>query len=173
MRRYGVRALAAGAALTGALLAVAGPAHAATGVAVTGAGNTVLEITGSGVSDDITVSVAANGWLHVSNAADVVPAVAPCVAVNANEVECPPGAIARIRAATGNGDDTFRNRTALPSRVDMDHGKDIFLGGPAADEVRGGDGNDDLRGQGGNNDAADGGPGFDLCHAETEVACEA
>ncbi|GAA3610781.1 hypothetical protein GCM10022419_114740 [Nonomuraea rosea] len=186
MRWYGVRALTAGAALTGTLLAITGPAHAVTGVNVAG-GGTVLQIIAGNVPDNITVSVV-GGTLHVSNSADTVPAAAPCVAVTANEVACPAAGILRIGAATSNGDDTFINDTALPSRVDMGYGDDTFLGGSATDEVRGRDGNDKLLGRAGNdrlfgnpgddivdgqggNDLANGGTGVDACTAEVTVLC--
>ncbi|MFI7706035.1 hypothetical protein [Nonomuraea sp. NPDC049480] len=168
VRRYGVRALAAGAALSGTLLAVAGPAHAASNVVVTG-GGTLQIIAGNG-PDNITVFVGAGGRLHVRNTLDVVPAVAPCVAAGANEVSCPAAGIVRIKAATRGGNDTLRNFTSLRSRADMGRGKDRFFGGTARDVVFGRAGDDVLNGLGGN-DAANGGPGFDLCTAETRVLC--
>ncbi|MBF8186424.1 hypothetical protein ITP53_11835 [Nonomuraea sp. K274] len=169
-RRHGLRALTAGAALTGTLLVIAGPAHAATNVGVTAVG--ALAINAGNLDDDITVSVDVDGSLLVTNPVDVVMPVAPCVAVTANQVDCPSAGVVGISASTGNGDDVLRNQTALRSRADMGAGDDRFKGGPARDTVFGNDGDDTLVGDGGNNDVADGGPNTDTCDAENEVNCE-
>ncbi|MFI7698939.1 calcium-binding protein [Nonomuraea sp. NPDC049480] len=176
LRRHGVRALTAGAALTASLLAVAGPAHAATNVSVSG---TVLQVVAGSASDDLVVFVSGNR-LIVSNTADTVVGAAPCVGLTANQVACPSAGISVISAVTGKGDDRLRNRTALRSKVDLGPGTDAFLGGLGSDIAFGGDGEDRLSGQAGNDtlvgdagaDSASGGDGTDRCDAEFETDCE-
>ncbi|MGP4100681.1 hypothetical protein [Nonomuraea sp. KM90] len=186
VRGHGIRALTAGAALCGTLLAVTGPAHAATNVAVAGA---VLEINAGNMGDAITVSVDVDGSLLVTNTGDTVVAGAQCVAVTANQVDCASAGVARIRAAMNSGDDVLRNQTSLRARADMGAGTDWFEGGSAVDTVDGNDGNDTLLGGDGNDrlfgnseddflvgeggdDDADGGSDIDLCDAESEINCE-
>ncbi|MFG6191245.1 calcium-binding protein [Nonomuraea sp. JJY05] len=177
LRRHGVRALTAGAALAAALIAIAGPAHAATGVSVTGS---ALEITGDHVADDIVVFVDTDGSLIVRNTGDTVVPGAACVAVTANEVDCSSAGVTAVVAATGAGDDSFRNRTSLPSKVALGTGADRFVGGLGRDLASGDEGDDKLGGLAGNDvlvggagvDTADGGAGTDRCDAETELFCE-
>ncbi|MGP4100683.1 hypothetical protein [Nonomuraea sp. KM90] len=168
VRGHGIRALTAGAALCGTLLAVTGPAHAATNVAVAGA---VLEIRAGNLSDDVTVSVDVDGSLLVTNVTDTVNPGAQCAAVTANQVDCASAGVTRITAVMRNGHDVLRNQTSLRSRAEMGAGADTFTGGPARDVVFGSDGDDTLVGEGGNDDA-DGGPNTDTCDAENEVGCE-
>ncbi|MEW9549457.1 hypothetical protein [Nonomuraea sp. NPDC050783] len=177
LRRNGVRALTAGAALAGCLLAVTGPAQAATGVRVAGS---VLEVRAGAAADDIAVSVDTDGSLLVRNAADTVVAGALCVAVTADQVDCAAAGVTTVSVLTAEGDDLVRNRTALRSRVVLGPGADAFLGGLAADAVSGGDGDDRLSGLGGDDlllgdagtDTATGGDGTDRCDAEFETTCE-
>ncbi len=69
----------------------------------------------------------------------------------------------------GNGNDTFVNNTALPSRAEGGNGNDDLTGGSAADALFGGTGDDRLTGQSGNdqllgeagNDRLSGGVGND------------
>ncbi|MFI7132546.1 hypothetical protein ACIBQ1_43190 [Nonomuraea sp. NPDC050153] len=177
LRRHGVRALTAGAALAAAMIAVAGPAHAATGVSVTGS---ALEITGDRVSDGIVVFVDADGSLRVRNTGDTVVPGASCVAVTANEVDCASAGVIAVVAGTGAGNDSFRNRTSLPSKVALGLGADSFIGGLGRDSASGDEGDDKLGGLAGNDvlvggagvDTTDGGDGTDRCDAETEFFCE-
>ncbi|MEV4169663.1 hypothetical protein [Nonomuraea sp. NPDC049709] len=176
LRRHGVRALTAGAALAAALIAVAGPAHATTNVSVSGA---VLQITSGGVSDDLLVSQV-GGRLVVRNNGDLVIPAAPCVAVAKNEAVCPAAGITTISANTAAGDDTLRNRTTLRSRVVLGPGADMFIGGLDTDMASGDDGDDRLAGLAGNDvllggagtDSANGGDGVDKCDAEILTDCE-
>ncbi|MCK2217536.1 hypothetical protein MF672_027640 [Actinomadura sp. ATCC 31491] len=177
LRRHGVRAVTAGAALAASLLAVAGPAHAATGVSVSGG---VLEVHAGAAADDIAVFVDTDGSLLVRNAGDTVTAGGPCVLVNANQADCPSAGVTTVAVTTGSGDDLVRNRTTLRSRVTLGPGADGFVGGLARDAVSGGDGDDRISGLGGDDlllgdagtDTATGGDGTDRCDAEFETTCE-
>ncbi|MEV5897143.1 calcium-binding protein [Nonomuraea fuscirosea] len=176
LRRHGVRALTAGAALAAALMAVAGPAQATTNVSVSGG---VLQIVSGAASDGISVAQAGNR-LIVQNDGDVVIPAAPCQAVSKNQSVCPADGVTLITVNTGDGDDDVRNRTTLRSRVVLGAGSDTFVGGTAVDMVAGGDGDDRMAGLAGDDlllgaaglDSANGGDGADKCDAETVTLCE-
>ncbi|MEV0380929.1 calcium-binding protein [Nonomuraea sp. NPDC050643] len=175
LRRHGVRALTAGAALAASLAVFAGPAHAAGNVSVTGS---VLEIVTSDLADDILVGQV-DGRLVVRNNGDVLIPGASCASVAKNEVVCKAEGVTHIVAITRPGDDIVRNRTLLPSRVSLGDGDDQFIGGLDTDQVSGGNGNDRLAGLAGDDvllgeagkDSAHGGDGVDKCDAEIVTAC--
>ncbi|MFC4113472.1 calcium-binding protein [Nonomuraea zeae] len=177
LRRHGVRALTAAAALAATLLAVAGPAHATTNVSVSGG---ALQISSGAAADDIAVFVDTDGSLIIRNTADTVVASAPCVGLTANEVDCPSAGITAVTVNTGAGDDSFRNRTSLRTKAFMGTGADLFFGGLSRDIASGDDGNDRLAGLAGDDlliggagaDTANGADGTDTCDAEIESNCE-
>ncbi|GAA2204066.1 hypothetical protein GCM10009850_001600 [Nonomuraea monospora] len=176
LRRHGVRALTAGAALAASLLAVAGPAHAAANVSVSAP---ILRITADGAADAITVTQV-GGRLVVRNDGGLLFPGAGCVATAKNVSVCDAEGVTTIAADTGAGDDTLTNRTTLRSRVVLGAGSDLFFGGTAVDMAAGEAGDDRMAGNTGDDvliggdgvDSANGGDGADKCDAETVTACE-
>jgi len=86
--------------------------------------------------------------------------------------------VKRIDFTGLGGDDSFTNKSAIPSKADGGKGSDTLVGGDGKDELLGGDGNDQLYGRGGDDtltgltgddwieggdgkDTAGGGPGID------------
>ncbi|MFI6739744.1 hypothetical protein ACIBI9_43055 [Nonomuraea sp. NPDC050451] len=136
LRAHGVRALTVGGALAASLLAVAGPAHAATDVGVSGS---ELQIFGGAASDNIDVSLSGR-YVIVSNAGDSIATSAPCKQQSANRVACPADQIESILALTGEGDDTMRNRTRLPMKAHLAPGRDNLISGNGVATI-GGSGN--------------------------------
>ncbi|SDL83314.1 calcium-binding protein [Nonomuraea jiangxiensis] len=175
LRRHGGRAATAGVALAASLAVLAGPAHAAGNVRVTGS---LLEITTNDVPDDVLISQV-NGQLVVRNNGDLLIAGAACASVTKNEVVCEAEGVTHIAAITRPGDDVVRNRTTLPSRVSLGDGDDRFIGGLDTDQVSGGNGDDRLAGIAGDDvllgdagqDSANGGDGTDKCEAEIVTSC--
>ena len=73
--------------------------------------------------------------------------------------------VSRIDFTGAAGDDSFSNRTAVPSRADGGEGNDTLRGGRGADEFLGGGDADQLFG-GMGDDRVDGGDGTDLLDGE-------
>ncbi|WP_155126336.1 calcium-binding protein [[Actinomadura] parvosata] len=176
LRRHGVRALTAGAAVAASLFVVAGPAHAAADVSVSAP---LLRITADGADDGITVTQV-GGRLVVRNDGGLLFPGAGCVASAKNVSVCDADGVTTIVADTGAGDDTLVNRTTLRSRVVLGAGADQFVGGTATDLAAGEAGDDRLAGLAGDDvliggdglDSANGGDGTDKCDAETVTLCE-
>ncbi|MEV0620629.1 calcium-binding protein [Nonomuraea sp. NPDC050404] len=176
LRRHGVRALTAGAALAGALMAVAGPAHATANVSVSGS---VLQIDSDAASDNVLVTQVGNRLVIRNDGGLLIPA-APCVATAKNVSVCPAEGVTTIVADLGDGDDRLENRTLLRSRAVLGAGADQFVGGAGVDMAFGDVGNDRLAGNAGDDvllgadglDSAHGGDGVDKCDAEILTACE-
>ncbi|SEG36396.1 hypothetical protein SAMN05444920_102722 [Nonomuraea solani] len=175
LRRHGVRALMAGAAVAASMAAFAGPANAAGTVSVAGS---ALQIVTNDVPDDVLVGQV-GGRLVVRNNGDLVIPGAGCVSIAKNEVACKAEGVTFISADTRPGDDILRNRTTLPSRVLLGDGNDQFFGGTDTDQVLAGNGNDRMAGNGGDDlllgeaglDSANGGDGADKCDAEIVTSC--
>ncbi|WP_157547749.1 hypothetical protein [Nonomuraea candida] len=176
LRRHGVRALTAGAALAAALSAVAGPAHATADVSVSGS---VLRIASDAAADDLLITQVGTRLVVRNDGGLLIPA-APCVAMAKNVSACPAGEVTTIVADLGDGDDRMENRTALRSRVVLGAGADQFVGGTGVDMAFGDVGDDRLAGLAGDDvllgadglDSAHGGDGADKCDAEIRTLCE-
>ncbi|MEU8110402.1 hypothetical protein AB0C18_42505 [Nonomuraea muscovyensis] len=178
-RRIGLRALATGALLAVPVTAVtATPAQALTNVtAISGK----LSVNAGNVGDHITINLE-NGFLVVRNFKDTITAGSfTCTNVDAQTVRCTSTGITNILVNSQGGADTVTNNTALPSRVFLGPGGDIFSGGSARDFVNGNGDNDLIEGKGGSDiligdeggfDQVFGGTGTDFCNAEAETSCE-
>ena len=77
-----------------------------------------------------------------------------------NTMQCPANLVDDFSASLGDGNDTIRVDTPLPTSIGGGGGGDVMTGGPAADFLRGGDGADVLAGAAGN-DRLDGNEGDD------------
>jgi len=73
----------------------------------------------------------------------------------------PASVVTHIAFIGGDGNDVFRNLTAVPCRADGGNGDDVLIGGSGNDTLVGGAGNDDLQGNAGK-DYLVGGDGNDL-----------
>jgi Ca2+-binding RTX toxin-like protein len=93
----------------------------------------------------------------------VVTAVATCMQVTANSVDCPPAGVTSVVVGVGDQDDNV-SLNQLPATValtlDGGDGADDLQGGPGPDAITGDAGRDEISGNAGN-DVLDGGSGDD------------
>lgn len=112
--------------------------------------------------------------LEVRDSGAAVTAGAGCSATNEGAI-CERGAVQRVRADLGDGEDTFDLTGNLPATVDGGPGDDIVRPGGGNDLVNAGPGNDTAQGAGGVDrlhgadgaDSLDGGAGNDLLDGGT------
>jgi Ca2+-binding RTX toxin-like protein len=107
-------------------------------------------VKGSSTNDTAIISVASGGAIQVQlqTAGGTYTSVFPGTAVSA------------VKFYGGNGNDTFKNISHLPSEAYGDNGADELHGGSNTDKLFGGAGNDVLNG-GDGDDVVDGGAGND------------
>ncbi|GAA2864390.1 hypothetical protein GCM10010517_23590 [Streptosporangium fragile] len=162
---------------TGAV-ALAGPASAATVTAQLDSGR--ILVNGSSVDDGIEITLNLAGTVvTISNTLGSVAAGSGCTQ-SGSEAKCPAGGIDRVDVFAGDGIDSIRNETNLPSTLSGDNGIDTVNGGSGADILFGGFGDDKLNGNGGNDrligsvghDTLNGGADTDRCDGEVETNCE-
>src|SRR5262249_44509805 len=140
------------------VLAIAGPAHAATGVSKDGVTKTLTVTAVANKANNITVSQVAGG-LVIEDTGDIVTPVPPCTSIPANKVLCPLP-ITKVVVTSGDLNDTVTIQVAIPSAVNGGAGNDTLNGGPGNDRLNGGAGNDAVNG-GPGNDLMNGGMGTD------------
>jgi len=138
-------------------------------------GDTVLFQAGPGernvVAAQAAVPPGGEFMWRITDTGAVIAAEAPCTAVDAHTVVCPPRADSYIEIARfelGDGDDRFRTSTpedALDSTgtfsADGGPGDDRLTAGSSINLLFGGEGNDVLRATTRDTNAFDGGPGDD------------
>src|SRR5262249_50310159 len=146
MKSQAVRLLAVAALAVAPVLAIAGPAHASTGVSMNG---TTLYVNAElNHANNITVSQS-GADLIVTDMPDIPTPTLPCTPLTADKVRCPLP-ITRIVVNTGNFDDTVTIQVAIPSTLNGGPGNDTLVGGGGNDTLNGGAGNDSLFGRAGN-----------------------
>jgi hypothetical protein len=87
----------------------------------------------SGKANNVTIS-ASGANVVVADSGAPLTAGSSCTADNANQLACPN--VTRISAELGDGDDQFRNTTAIPGNVPGGAGNDIVDCGGGRDVAR-------------------------------------
>ena len=152
---------------TGAVLLFGAAEQAsAAGVSVTSLKRLAF-VANAGEANNVTIS-ASGANVVVADSGAPLTARTGCTATNANQVTCP--SVIRISAKLGDGDDHFRNTTAIPGNVQGGPGNDSIVGGAGndlllgeagIDQIVAGAGNDVINVRGGVADTVDCGPGID------------
>jgi O-methyltransferase domain/RTX calcium-binding nonapeptide repeat (4 copies) len=145
-----------------ALLSVAEPAHAATGVSAN-PGLGVLTVSAASGRSNVIVVERQGGDFVVRDVGDPVSAGTGCMPVSATTVRCSATGIFRISVSAGDLNDTITKTTSTPGSLIGGTGNDTIHAGPAVgggNNLFGGIGNDTLVG-GANSDFLDGGSGAD------------
>lgn len=156
-RRAAVLPIAVLAAV-GAAGLVPSPAHAASGVSVTGG---QLQVTAQAGKDNrITIQLSATGFTVIDTGDAVTPG-AGCTTVAVNRVSCGSAGVTRVVVNSGDGNDVIDARTTVRATVNAGSGVDQVLGSSGSDIIDGGDGHDNLNG-GDGGDRLIGGTGRDL-----------
>lgn len=140
-------AVMAGSAVT----LTAGPASAATGVSVSG--GDVIVNAGSGVANNITVSLSGS-FVVIQDTAATLTAGVGCSAQINGSVACQVGSFATVVVNAGDLNDRITKTGNVRGNLKGESGNDIIGGGPSpgSNILNGGAGNDTLNG----------GPTFDL-----------
>lgn len=157
-RRTALGSLTAGALL---LVVLAVPAYGAQGRLD---GRTMVYVgDGSEANSAVVTLVDRGGEPHYQlvDPGAVIDTEIPCQpGPDDNTMQCPANLVDDFSASLGDGNDSIRVDTPLPTSIGGGGGGDTMTGGPAADFLRGGDGNDVLAGAAGN-DRLDGDGGDD------------
>jgi Ca2+-binding RTX toxin-like protein len=133
------------------------------GLAGASADTTIFVLTGTWVSNDISVFADAGGRFVITSPEGIVEpdGQAPeCVQDSPTQVSCVPSYIGAIAGDLGGGDDTFTAQTTLPTLIGISlaseerplsggSGRDRIVGGLGGDLITGGSGADALLGFGG------------------------
>jgi len=144
----------------GLLTLTGGDALAAGGsISPTGA---LIYIGDKGELNDVTVVQVAKK-ITITDAGAVVTPGTGCQAIagNPHSIACNGLAVTSLALNGADGDDTLRNKTALPAQLVGGSDADVLVGGSAQDALIGGSGGDTLDGRGGP-DSFDGGGGTDI-----------
>lgn len=168
--RSSLRRIAGAAAATAAVAAAgigltAAPVHAAEFVANVTVGNGQISLV---AADGQTDGVEVNYFFDFIEIRDMMNRInlsvldngPSCTQPYAHIVRCAPTGINLVHATLSDGDDSFINRTSLPSIVSGGDGNDKLTGGSNRDSFNGGQGVDTLHG-GAGPDELEGGPGQD------------
>ena len=144
-----------------AVLVIAAPAQAASGVSVSG---DTLTVTGGSEANVVKLNPCCGNRIQVSDEAAGAVAGAGCVQADATLVEC--DMVTKAVIALGDGDDQFgygAGSDCVPTMsLDAGAGNDTVIANSfqCADTITGGSGDDQLNGNGGT-DTIHGGPGND------------
>jgi Ca2+-binding RTX toxin-like protein len=141
-----------------ALLSVAEPAHAATGVSAN-PGLGVLTVSAASGRSNVIVVERQGGDFVVRDVGDTVSAGTGCMPVSATTVRCSATGIFRISVSAGDLNDTITKTTSTPGSLIGGTGNDTLVGGANSDFLDGGSGADALLDIGGGSGAYD----IELC----------